>query len=77
MLQNGQFMTVTEMEGAKHVLHAAAMTYIAAFLMALAELLRMIILKESLEIADVLYHKGLSSGQFSPFIFYSKDTVRN
>ncbi|MEQ8221639.1 MAG: zinc metallopeptidase [Candidatus Eremiobacterota bacterium] len=49
MLQNGQFMTVTEMEGAKHVLHAAAMTYIAALFMAVSELLRMIILKESLD----------------------------
>jgi len=49
ILENGRFLTVTEMDGARKVLNAAAMTYIAALLMAVAELLRMIILKGSLD----------------------------
>ena len=49
ILEKGRFLTVTEMDGARKVLNAAAMTYIAALLMAVAELLRMIILKESFD----------------------------
>ncbi len=49
ILEKGRFMTVTEMDGARKVLDAAAMTYIAALFMAVSELLRMIILKESFD----------------------------
>ena len=49
MLENGGLMTVTEIDGARKVLWAAAMTYLASACMAITELLRMILLKNALD----------------------------
>jgi len=46
-LQNGSYLTPEELKGAKKVLDAAAMTYVAAALMALMNLLRLILVSRS------------------------------
>ncbi len=44
MLENGNFMTETELYGANKVLKAAALTYVASFVVAVLELLRFLAL---------------------------------
>ena len=44
MLEGGNFMTQTELDGASKVLKAAALTYVASFVVAILELLRFVIL---------------------------------
>ena len=44
MLEGGNFMTQTELDGASKVLKAAALTYVASFVVAVLELLRFVIL---------------------------------
>ncbi len=44
LLQKGSYLTPSELKGAKKVLDAAAMTYVAAALMALMNLLRLILI---------------------------------
>ena len=43
MLEGGNFLTETELDGAKEVLGAAALTYVATFVVAVLELLRFIL----------------------------------
>jgi len=47
VLANGRYLETDELKGARRVLSAAAMTYVAAALMALLQLLRMLILARS------------------------------
>ena len=49
VLKSGRFMTVDELGGAKKVLNAAAMTYLAAALMAVMQLVRMLILRDAVD----------------------------
>ena len=43
-LETGGFLTTEEIQGSKKVLSAAAMTYVAAVIMAVAQLIRLILI---------------------------------
>ena len=43
-LENGNFLDRRELEGARKVLRAAALTYVAALLVSVAQLMRLILL---------------------------------
>lgn len=47
LLGERHYLTTVELDGARHVLRAAAMTYVAATAMAAAQLLRMLMLRQS------------------------------
>jgi len=46
-LSNGGYLTQEELDGARKVLNAAALTYVAAAAMAVLELLRMVLIAQS------------------------------